>query len=503
VIDRRAPVLVGAGEVSQRVPPEDARAPVDLLVDAALAADADAAPARSLLARVDTVAAVHVGSWRYPDPGALLARRLGITPRQTIVSTVGGNSPQLLANHLGEAIREGRVDVALLGGAECMHTRWRARREPRVHLTWESGDDPECATVIGDDRPGSSDVEIAHLALAPTNVYPLLETALRGAAGRGVEEHQRAVSELWAHFARVSADNPSAWSRVAYSPEEIRTVGNDNRMVCFPYPKRMCANIDVDQAAAVLLASYEAARDAGVPDDRMVFLHAGADAHDHWFVTQRHALAEAPAIGIAVRAALGAASLGLDDVARFDLYSCFPAAVELALESIGLPGPPDDRRPLTVTGGLGFAGGPVSNYTTHALARMAAALREDPGSAGLVTALGWYATKHSVGVWSSTPPPRGFARVDPADTQRTVDALPSRTPTGAFDGTMRVEASAVVHTRDGVPEVAIIAGLTADGRRALANTRDPDVLVALTREPWEGREVAVRSADGTNHVVAP
>jgi acetyl-CoA C-acetyltransferase len=503
VIERRAPVLVGAGEVSQRVPPDVARPPIDLLADAARAADADAGATRSLLGRADTVAVVHIGSWRYPDPGALLARRLGIEPRRAVVSTVGGNSPQLLANHLGAAILAGEVDIALIGGAECMYTRWRARREPRVHLAWDSGDDAACPTVVGDDRPGSNDVEIAHLALAPTNVYPLLETALRGAAGRGVDEHQRVVSELWAHFARVSADNPSAWSRVAYSPEEIRTVGPDNRMVCFPYPKRMCANIDVDQAAAVLLTSYEAARDAGVADERMVFLLAGADAHEHWFVTQRASLAEAPAIGIAVRAALDAASLGLDDIARFDLYSCFPAAVELALASIGLAGPPDDGRPLTVTGGLGFAGGPVSNYTTHALARMAAALREDPGAVGLVTALGWYATKHSVGVWSSAPASGGYTRVDPAETQRAVERLPARVPAGAFDGTMRVEASAVVHARDGAPEVAILAGLVPDGRRALANSRDPDVLVSLTREPWEGRDVAVRSGDGTNELVAP
>ena len=78
--------------------------------------------------------------------------------------------------------------------------------------------------------------------------------------------------------------------------EEIRTVSPDNRMVSFPYPKRMCANIDVDQAAALLLCSYEAARDAGVPDDRMVFLHAGAEAHDHWFFTERWSLADSPAI---------------------------------------------------------------------------------------------------------------------------------------------------------------------------------------------------------------
>jgi acetyl-CoA C-acetyltransferase len=143
----------------------------------------------------------------------------------------------------------------------------------------------------------------------------------------------------------------------------------------------------------------------------------------------------------------------------------------------------------------------VSNYTTHALARMAVALREDTGSRGLVTALGWYATKHSVGVWSSTPPAGGFVRVEPDATQRVVDRLPAREPAGAFDGMIRVEASAVAFTRDGEAEVAILAGLTPDGRRALANTRDPAALASLTAEPWEGRSVRLRTVDGTNQLV--
>src|SRR6478672_6324076 len=154
--DARSPVVVGVGQVSQRVPPADARAPIDLLADAARLADADASAARSLLERVNVIGIASIGSWRYPDPGALLGRKLGIEPRATLVTTVGGNSPQLLCNELGARIQQGELDVALVGGAESMHTRWRARREPRVELTWESGDDAPCEWVIGDARPGSS-----------------------------------------------------------------------------------------------------------------------------------------------------------------------------------------------------------------------------------------------------------------------------------------------------------------------------------------------------------
>jgi acetyl-CoA C-acetyltransferase len=495
VVDPRTPVVVGVGQTSQRTEPSAARPPIELFEDAARRAADDAG--HDLLAHVDTVAVVQIVSWPYPDAGAFVARRLGIEPRTTVVSTVGGNSPQLLVNEMGTRILDGAADVVLLGGAEAMHARWRARKEPRTHLEWDAGDDPPCTDVIGDARPGVNDYETAHGALAPTTVYPLFETALRGAAGRGIDEHQVAVSELWATFSAVAATNPNAWSQTAYTPEQIRTVTPDNRMVCFPYPKLMCSNIDVDQAAALLLCSYETARDAGVPDEHLVFLHAGTDGHDHWFVTERDTLCDAPGLGMVVRDALGAARVDVDDLARFDFYSCFPSAVQLAQRALGLE---HDDRPLTVTGGLGFAGGPVNNYPTHAIARMVELLRADPGSFALTTALGWYATKHSAGIWSTTPPRDRFVRVDQRATQARIDALARRTGAGLVDGEMVVEASSVPVERDGTPTFAIVAGLTGSGERALANTRDPDLLRALTEEPWEGRKVTVTNDGTTNRV---
>jgi acetyl-CoA C-acetyltransferase len=496
MVDPRLPVVVGVGQVSQRVAPADARAPIELLADASRLADADSAGSRSLLYRTDVVAVAQIGSWRYPDPGALLARKLGIEPRRTLVSTVGGNSPQLLVDELASRIQGGDLDVALVGGAESMHTRWRARREPRVELTWETGDDAPCEWVIGDDRPGASPYEAAHSALAPPLVYPLFETARRAAAGRTVEEHQRHVSELWARFSAVASRNPNAWSQQALTAEAIRTVSPDNRMVCFPYPKRMCANIDVDQAAAVLLCSYEAAHDAGVPDDRMVFLHAAAEVHDHYFFSERWSLAESPGIATAVGDALDAAGITLDDIARFDLYSCFPSAVQIAAAALGIAD--DDPRPLTVTGGLGFAGGPVNNYPTHAIARMVELLRSDPMSYGCTTALGWYISKHATGIWSGRPPAAGYQRVDPHASQAKVDATPRREPAGLLDEQVTLEATSVSFERDGNPVLGIVTALTGDGRRAIANVRDPDLLAAFTSEAHEGRPVQLTN-DGTTN----
>jgi acetyl-CoA C-acetyltransferase len=496
MVDPRTPVVVGVAQSSQRTDPDEARQPIELLEDVARAAGDDAG--HGLLGRVDTVAVVQIVSWPYPNPGAFLSRRLGIEPRNTVVSTVGGNSPQLLINEMSRRMLEGEIDVVLLGGAEAMHTRWRARREPRTHLEWDGGGDEPCSDVVGDASQGVNDYEMAHGAVAPTAVYPLFETALRAAANETVDEHQRSVSELWSGFAAVAAENPNAWSRTPYTPEEIRTVTPTNRMIVFPYPKLMCSNIDVDQAAALLMCSYGTARDAGVPDDRCVFLHAGADGHDHWFFTERDTLCDAPGLGLVATSALTAAGVGIDDIARFDFYSCFPSAVQLAQRALGLDRGDAEKRPLTVTGGLGFAGGPVNNYPTHAIARMVELLREEPDAMALTTALGWYATKHSAGVWSATPPRERFARVDPALVQAQIDALPRRAAAGLVDSDITIEASAVVVERDGSPMNAIVSGLTADGRRCLANSRDASVMAALMSETWAGRQLRCTNDGSVN-----
>jgi acetyl-CoA C-acetyltransferase len=257
----------------------------------------------------------------------------------------------------------------------------------------------------------------------------------------------------------------------------------------------MCANIDVDQGAAVLLCSYEAARAAGVPEDRIVFVHASAEAHEHWYVTERWSLAESPAIEATGSAVFAATGVGIDDVAHFDLYSCFPSAVQIGRNALGIAR--DDSRSLTVTGGLGFAGGPVNNYPTHGIAEMVAALRARPDDIGLTTAVGWYLTKHTATVWSTRPPAHPFRRID---AQPAVDARPRRANAGLADTDAVIEATSVAFERDGTPSIGIVTALADDGRRVIANARDVDALRNMTTETWEGRRVKITNDGSTNAV---
>jgi acetyl-CoA C-acetyltransferase len=368
-----------------------------------------------------------------------------------------------------------------------MHSRRLARKADR-QLPWPVRGNPE--HVVGDTRNGFSDVEARHGAVMPTRMYPLFENAIRAHAGRTIEEHQAHLGRLCARMTAVAAANPYAWFPEERKPEEITSVRPDNRWVCFPYPKLMNAIIEVDQSAALLVTGSETARELGVPEEKWVYLRGCGEGVDKWLVSERLTYHSSPAIRAATQRALGMAGIGVDDIAMFDLYSCFPSAVQLGLDALGITA--DDPRPLTLTGGLPYAGGPGNNYVGHSIATAVQRLREQPDALALVTGLGWFATKHSAGVYGARPPAGEWRRTDPGVDQATLDAMESPALVGEATGAATVETYTVAFGREGEPEMGIIIGRLDDGSRFVANTPpEPETLWTMTREEMIGRRGSV------------
>ena len=489
-LDPRTPVLIGGGQLNQRVDRgEPALEPVDLIVEALRRAGDDTGIGMAAVTGADSVRVVSLLSWRYRDPAALVAERLGFTPRETVYTAVGGNTPQSLVNASCLDILEGSNDLVLIAGAEAWRTRMAARSQADRPSWTVQPDDIAPTRFLGEDVPMAHPAEMARGVVMPVQVYPLFEQALRAAEGRSIDDHLVHVSELWARFSDVAARNPNAWIQRAYTPDEIRTPTPDNRWVGFPYTKVMNSNNAVEQSAALILCSVERAEALGVPRDRWVFPLAGTDTHDHYYVSDRVDLASSPAIRIGGGRALELAGVGIDDIAHVDVYSCFPSAVQIAAKELGL----GLDRELTITGGLSFAGGPWNNYVTHALATMISVLREHPGDLGLATANGGFITKHAFGLYSTEPPPDRFEWASP---QNEVDALPRRDVCAEHSGPVTVEAWTVMFGRDGAPENGIVACLLDDGRRAWGTTRDDESLKAMTVDELVGRR-ATLATDGT------
>jgi acetyl-CoA C-acetyltransferase len=510
----RIPVIVGTAQITDtKTPLETARSPLQLMVDVTRAAARDAAGVErdtALLQAIDSLIVVRMFSDSTPrfqsphgrmvNPPWSIATRIGASPREFAYTPGGGNMPQVALNRACERIAQGESTVALLTGVEALRTELAARRAG-VALVWGE-DAPSEPEEWGGHRWAWSDHEAAHKMQAAINMYPLFEQAIRGARGRSIEAHQQAMGRLFAKFAAVARDNPLATRRKGYSAEEIATVTAENPIIGFPYTKLMTASVYVDQSAAVIVCSAAKADELGIPDSRRVYLHGCSQGDDHWYVTERLNLHSSPAIRAVVKKTFDMAGKSLADVATFDLYSCFPSAVEIACQEIGLN--EDDPRDFSVTGGLPYFGGPGNNYVMHSIAEMVQRMRKQPGAFGLVTANGNYVTKHAAGLYSTKSLTGEWMREAPSILQRELDTLPKAPLTESPEGAGTIESYTVIHSKTG-PELGIVVGrLLKDGVRFVANTpNDPALFADLEARDALGREGTVRQHEDGRNIFEP
>ncbi|WP_031470902.1 hypothetical protein [Sciscionella sediminilitoris] len=480
MIDPRTPVLVGVGQLSST--DREARfSTTGLLGDAARTALAEAGG--GITERIRYVGAVDSFASQLPDLAGALAGSLGIEAKETVATRISGTSPvELLADACG-LIASGSLDAALLGGVEVV----RAWKDGRLTEDPVQPEGTAPSRILGTDRTPQHEGELAAGLNQPAQYYPLFEQAIRSADGSSIEEHDRALGTLWSRFASVAAQNPHAWDTSAPSAADILATGPDNRMIAAPYRKLLTANIFVDQAAALVLCSAETATAAGIPRERWVFVNATASANEHWFVGERehlHRSEAIAAIGTALREHTGRTPSGHE---HLDLYSCFPCAVRVGADALGIDAY-DPARVPTVTGGLTFAGGPGSNYVMHSLAAMTERLRAHPGERGLCTALGWFLTKHAAVSLSTEAPTTPYRHLD---AQAAVDARPRRSVALGYTGPAEIETYTCAYGRDGEPETGYLACLLPDGRRAFAASADPAQAAELVAGDPLGKPVTL------------
>jgi acetyl-CoA C-acetyltransferase len=490
----RTAVLVGAGQLTQREEdPKRAMSPPELMAEAARRAALDSGAGPALLEKVEYLGLMGPLGWQASNPARLVAEAIGARPAQEAVSSIGGDTPQVFVQHVADEIAAGRLRLALLTGSHAMDAARRASKQG-IRLDWPSGGAGK-PLPFGDSRPGTNADENRHGMTLPSEIYPLFENAFRADRGWDLETHRRSLGDLFSRFSRVAAANPYAWFPASRSAEEIYTPSPGNRMVAFPYTKYMNAFLNVDQSAALLMASASSARRLGIPEDRWVYLlGAGRAYEDAWWVSERPRFSRCPAAREAGAQALTRAGVGIDEIHFFDLYSCFPSAVEIACEELGIP--LNGSRPLTVTGGLPFFGGPGNNYATHAIAEMMARLRERPGAKGLVSATGWYLSKQAAGVYST----------EPSDPEPRAERVPGRSDPAVSvtlareaEGPATIETYTVLFGRDGGPSRGIVVGRLEDGRRFLANTPESRAVAeALATDEAIGRKGSVSHSGGVN-----
>ena len=467
----RTPVIIGVGQFVNRIDSlAQAVEPLEMMLRAVRLAERDA-EAGAFLRTAESVRVVR-GMWSYQNPAGAIAARLGAFGAQTVGTLIGGNQNQALMNATAAEILRGDFDLVVLTGAENGNSAAKARRAGVVLPQSAAPGRPDL-TFGAAQRPEHHRHEVARGIRQAVQVYPMYENALGHARRQRPAEHLEKVSELWARFNDVAQRNPNAWLRTNMTAEQIRTPSPRNRRISHPYTKVMNANSSVDMAAALIVCSAQRAKQLGVSPDKLVYPLAGAEGHDHFSASVRDNFHTSPGVRITGTRALELAGVQSADLDFVDLYSCFPSAVEIAAAELGL----DEQRPLTVTGGLTFGGGPLNNYVMHSIARTVELLREHPQGHALVTGNGGNLYKHAHGVYSGVPPERDFRT---ADVTAEVAALPGRECLPDYEGAGAVESYTVMYDGD-EPRIGHVSFLTERGERVWVNVEDADLLAEMVR----------------------
>ena len=499
------PVIIGVGEASERLtdPGYATLSPLQLATAAARAALADAG-ASALAARIDVIAAVPQfevsGPFGPPPFGASdnfarsVGRRIGADPKRAILEVVGGQAPQHLVNECAAAIARGEMETVLLAGSEALST---------VRHLQQRGESRDWSETVGGQLEhrghGLDDLVapelLAHGARTPVQLYALFENARRAARRLTRANYTSEMAELLAPFTRVAAANPHAMSHEVLSADALANVTERNRLVADPYPRRMVSRDQVNQGAAVLMTERRRAVEAGVAEEKLVYLHGAADVQER-SVLNRADLARSPAAVLAVHAALAAAQTTIDEVDIFDLYSCFPIAVFNLCDAFGIP--TNGERALSVAGGLPFFGGAGSNYSMHAIASTVRAVRQRPGSKGLVGANGGFLSKYSAGIYAATP---GYAAADNRSLQADIDGRPAPAMDFTFTGEASIETYTIDYARQ--PPRAVVIARTHAGLRTVGSTDDPNTVAGMVAyDPLGGSVTLTRAGPGPTAIAS-
>lgn len=482
---RRLPVIAGIGQVANK---DDERIvhPMELLEAAARQAldDAGIPPAR-----VGGVLATPLSVYSPDDPSLLLASRLDLPSGLRTVTGYTGAAPQHLIAQACQAIAAGEADAVLIVGGIADASVRRARRAglplPAPPTSrWSQGSAPPIDGLRDSRHLYFPHVpEMAAGAGMPSAYFALVESAMEH--GTSPAAHRASLGALMAPFTATAAKRPElAWFPTPRLASEIADPTPSNRLVAEPYTKLMCSFPTVDLAGALVIAA--APEDS--PAVRPLTIVRASEALPP---SGRPVYHRSAALERIVDAAQSASGVSMADVAAFDLYSCFPAAVKVASAALGLG--PDDPRPRTASGGLPYFGGPGASYSIHGIACLVEDLRARPGTLGAAVSLGGMLTDFALGVYAT-----GGGPCELRDLGKHTEQAVETVATG--EGVGLVEAATVLHDAEHGPVAAPVIARLADGTRIGARSADPQLPAALAGAPsLIGRDVKL-TTDGEGHV---
>ena len=229
--------------------------------------------------------------------------------------------------------------------------------------------------------------------------YAILESALRAKKKLSIDEHKKYLGKMYSRFSKIAAKNPDGWSQKDLDWEDIANVDKKNTLQALPYNKFHCTSWNVNQASAMIICSEEIADELNIPQSKRVYPLASSETNHMIAAIQRPNLVKPIGLQLAADYILEICDKNNIKPNTFELYSCFPVAVQMFAEALQLK----NNENFTVTGGMSFAGGPLNSYMIQSTVKMLANIRNVPSTIGLITGVSGMMTKQALAIWAKDP----------------------------------------------------------------------------------------------------
>ena len=359
--------IVGAADTEVGVLP--GRTPMELCVDAALAALEDAGLEKSAVDGLVTCNAMAQPMLYHAEA---MAEYLQIFPRYCISVGAGGGTTFSILHHAASAIVTGMADTVVIAMADSMRS---GLTRDQAMLAQSSTGHPQFEQPYGPTVP-------AYYALIAQAHMATYGTTSEQFAGIAVG------ARAWANL------NPAAQMQERISVEDVLS----SRLIADPLHLLDCSLVS-DGGSAIIMTSAERARDF---PHRPVYLLGAGEGHSHEHISQARDLTTSAARESGA-AAYAMAGLGPADMNIVQLYDCFTPTVLVELEDLGFCAKgeggsfvdsgaimPGGSLPVNTHGGLLSHSHPGNPGSMFALTESVWQLRGDAGKrqvAGAETAL--------------------------------------------------------------------------------------------------------------------
>ena len=338
---------------------------------------------------------VPKGFWRYRDPGKWVAENNKIKSVKTTVTKVG-ILQQNLINTACDKIQNGEINASLILGGESRFKILRSSIENKEYIETPLNTNPDIYDKSAEKL--QLDIEEKELGSMAVGYYAILESAFRFMLQNNHDDHSNYLSEIYSGYSKIAAINKDGWIEQSLDKKVIKTESKKNLRQAFPYNKYHCTSWNVNQACAIIICSEDIADKLNIPSDKRVYPLASSENNHMISTLQRPNLIEPVGMHLAAKFIMDICNENNLIPNLYDLYSCFPVAIQMFAKSLKL----NDIKDKTVTGAMPFAGGPLNSYVLHSTAKLIEKLRENNG-VGIVTGVSGMMTKQSYALWSKNP----------------------------------------------------------------------------------------------------